>query len=173
MADASIKTTVVLRSPNDVDFTWVVDRHRALYASEYGWDERFASIVAEVVAEFVAQHDPSRERAWIADLDGVRVGSVFLVRQSDEVAKLRLLLVEPAARGYGVGRLLVQQCIDFAKSARYSRITLWTNDVLHAARHLYERFGFQMVSSEPHHLFGEGLQSETWELPLADPKVQH
>lgn len=167
------ETVPTIRFAQNDDFTWVIERHRTLYASEYGWDERFASIVAEVVAEFVAQHDSSRERAWIAELDGVRVGSVFLVRQSDEVAKLRLLLVEPAARGYGVGRLLVQQCIDFATSARYSRITLWTNDVLHAARHLYERFGFQLVSSEPHHLFGEGLQSETWELPLADPKVQH
>jgi DNA-binding MarR family transcriptional regulator/GNAT superfamily N-acetyltransferase len=155
-----------LRLPAPGDLGWVVQRHGELYAAEYEWNEEFETLVAGIVAEFAARQDPRRERAWIAELDGARAGSVFLVRQSDEVAKLRLLLVEPWARGQGLGRVLVGACIDFARAAGYRTITLWTNSVLDAARRIYQQAGFRQVASERHHSFGHDLVAETWELPL-------
>jgi DNA-binding MarR family transcriptional regulator/GNAT superfamily N-acetyltransferase len=157
---------VVLRPPRRGDIGWVVHRQGALYAAEYGWDETFEALVAEIAAGFLRTADPKRERCWIAERDDAILGSVFLVRHSDEVAKLRLLYVEPAARGVGLGRLLVRECLRFAASVGYRRITLWTNDVLLAARAIYRSEGFRLIASEPHHSFGKDLVSETWEREL-------
>jgi len=154
----------VLRQPRPGDMGWVIERHGALYAEEYGWDEHFEALVASIVARFVDHFDPERERCWIAERHGERVGCIFLVKATKTVGKLRLFLVEPDARGLGIGKRLVDECIRFAREAGYRKMRLWTQSNLLAARHIYARSGFRMIASEPHHSFGFDLVSETWEL---------
>jgi GNAT superfamily N-acetyltransferase len=200
------RDTLVLRAPLPGELGWVVQRHGALYAAEYGWDESFEALVARIVADYAARADRKREAAWIAEVDGQPAGCVFCMRksgggrsagagaargrarsagagkaqrgggegtargreeQSDDVAQLRLLLVEPQARGMGTGERLVAECLGFARRTGYREIVLWTNDVLHAARRIYQRAGFQLVSSQEHHSFGHDLVAQDWRLPLA------
>ncbi len=163
---AEVRSPYLMRPHQPGDMGWVVHRHAVLYAQEYGWDEQFEALVAEIVAKFIQHFDPKWERCWLAEMDGEIVGSVFLVKQSEEVAKLRLLYVEPAARGVGIGKRLVEECIRFAKRTGYRKITLWTNSILTAARAIYIKAGFQLVHTESYHSFGHDLVGETWELTL-------
>jgi DNA-binding MarR family transcriptional regulator/N-acetylglutamate synthase-like GNAT family acetyltransferase len=159
-------TQAILRHHRPGDMGWVVQSHGALYASEYGFDSSFEALVAEIAAKFLTSFDASRERCWIAELAGVQVGSVFLVKHSDDVAKLRLLLVDPAGRGQKLGQLLVAECIAFARACGYRKITLWTQSILVAARSIYQNAGFAPVATEPHRSFGQSLIGETWEREL-------
>jgi GNAT superfamily N-acetyltransferase len=156
----------LLRGPRAGDMGWIVSRHGALYREEYGWDERLEALIAEIVAAFVRNQDRERERCWIAERGGENVGSVLLVRETDEVARLRLLLVEPRTRGLGIGARLVEEAVRFAREARYRKLTLWTHTVLTAARRVYERAGFRLTQQWTHDMFGKQLSAETWDLEL-------
>ena len=155
-----------LRAPGAGDLGWIVERHGAIYADEYGWDQRFEALVATIVGDFGSNRDPAREAAWIAELAGARAGSVLCVRKDDVTAQLRLLLVDPWARGRGIGARLVDECLAFARAAGYGAITLWTNDVLEDARRIYERAGFELVDEQPHADFGHEVVGQNWSRPL-------
>jgi DNA-binding MarR family transcriptional regulator/GNAT superfamily N-acetyltransferase len=157
---------VLLRPHRPGDMGWVTSAHGALYAGEYGWDISFEALVAKIAAEFIENFNPAREHCWIAELDGAPVGSVFVVRKTDAIAKLRLLIVDRQARRLGLGKRLVEECLRFAKGAGYSSMTLWTQSCLTAARGIYQRAGFKLVAEEPHHSFGVDLIGETWERDL-------
>jgi DNA-binding MarR family transcriptional regulator/N-acetylglutamate synthase-like GNAT family acetyltransferase len=157
---------IVLREPNSGDFGWVVQRHGDLYRREYGWEETFEALVARIVAEYIENRDPKRDAAWIAEVDGQRVGCVFCMKKTEDVAQLRILLVEPATRGLGIGTRLVEECIRFARRAGYKQITLWTNDVLVSARRIYEAAGFRLVEEDKHRSFGHDLVGQNWSLDL-------
>jgi GNAT superfamily N-acetyltransferase len=158
--------TFVLRPPGPGDLGWMIQRHGALYASEHAWGAEFEALVARVVADYAAGHDPAREAAWIAELDGEPAGCVMCVAEDERTARLRLLLVEPRARGLGLGGRLIDECVRFARTAGYDEIRLWTNDVLAGARRLYERAGFELVRSQPHRSFGHDLVGQDWSLEL-------
>jgi DNA-binding MarR family transcriptional regulator/ribosomal protein S18 acetylase RimI-like enzyme len=166
-ADQRIGEPFTLREHRAGDMGWVVSRQSALYAEEYGWTTDYEALAARIVAQFLEGFDAAREHCWIAERDGVRVGAVMLVRQSDHVAKLRLLHVEREARGLGIGKRLVDACVAFARAAGYRTITLWTQSNLLAARHLYQSAGFTRVAEEAHHSFGKDLVAETWELVVS------
>ena len=165
-SEPKAESDIILRQPRPGDLGWVVARHAELYAREYGWAENFEGLCAQIVADFVSKHDPKCERCWIAEMDGQNVGSVFLVKDSEKAARLRLLLVDPVARGRGLGTRLTDECIRFARQRRYQSITLWTHKVLTAARHVYERAGFRLTSSETRCSFGQNVISEHWDLAL-------
>lgn len=159
---------VVIRGHRPGDIGWAIERHGRLYTDEYGWNQEFEALVATLFADFATRHDPARERLWIAELDGVRVGCVFVVRNADDpgIAQLRCLLVDPAGRGHGIGRRLVERCIGFSRDAGYRGMTLWTNDVLVAARHIYETAGFTLAKEYRHHSFGHDLVGQIWSREL-------
>lgn len=156
----------VLRPPRTGEMGWVVARNAVLYAQEYGWGEKFEGLCAEIVAQMIAAYDPARDRHWIADIDGEPVGSVFVVKETEDVARLRLLLVEPKARGHGIGARLVDECIAFARSAGYSKMTLWTHSILTPARKIYQNAGFTKIAEQPHADWGVPVVGETWEMAL-------
>lgn len=155
-----------LRPHEAGDMGWVIQLHGALYKQEYNWGESFEALVAQICADFINNYDPQKERCWIAEMQGERVGSIFCVKKDDEVAKLRLLLVDPKARGWGLGTRLVEECIRFARRSGYQKLTLWTNDVLVEARHIYEKKGFELIEEEAHHSFGQDLIGQNWNLML-------
>jgi GNAT superfamily N-acetyltransferase len=148
------------------DFGWVVQRHGTLYREDYDWDETFEALVARIIADYIEERDTQREAAWIAEANGQRVGCVFCMKRAEDIAQLRILLVEPAARGMGIGTRLVQECVAFARRASYKKIMLWTNDVLVDARRIYERVGFQLIEEERHRSFGHDLVGQNWLLAL-------
>jgi DNA-binding MarR family transcriptional regulator/GNAT superfamily N-acetyltransferase len=155
-----------LRAPVPGDFGWIVKRHAELYAQEYCWTEPFEGLCAKIVADYANANDPKRERCWIAEMDGQNVGCIFLVKKTAKVARIRLLLVDPKARGLGLGAQLVDECIRFARRAGYSKITLWTHSVLTAARHIYQKAGFRLMRTERHKSWGRSVVSEHWDLKL-------
>lgn len=158
---------VVLRGTRPGDLGWVIERNATVYAEEFGWNEEYEALVAQIVADFAASRDPDREAVWIAELDGVRAGCVFCVRDKEpDTARLRLLLVDPAARGHGIGGRLVDECIAFARSAAYTELVLWTNDILAGARAIYQRAGFELVAEQRHHSFGRELVGQDWRMAL-------
>lgn len=159
-------TPFLLRSHEPGDMGWVIERHGAVYAEEYGWDATFEALVAQICADFVTRFDAARERCWIAEMNGKRVGCVFVVKADEATSKLRLLLVEPEARGLGLGGQLVDECVAFARASGATTLTLWTNSILTAARHIYEARGFTLKDAEPHHSFGHDLVGEHWDLAL-------
>jgi DNA-binding MarR family transcriptional regulator/N-acetylglutamate synthase-like GNAT family acetyltransferase len=160
------RSPYILRTHQPGDMGWVVHRHGVLYSQEYGWDERFEALVASICAKFIQRFDPKKERCWIAEKDGEIVGSVFLVKRSKYVGQLRMLYVEPSARGSGIGGRLVSECVRFGKQVGYKKIVLWTNSILHSARKIYEAQGFKMTHKESEHSFGHDMIFETWELKL-------
>lgn len=163
---AAERPPYLLRPHGPGDMGWITMAHGRLYAEEYGWDTTFEALVAEIVARFIGTFDPAREHCWIAEIDGEPVGSVFVVRKTDEIAKLRLLLIDPKARGLGIGVRLVDECLRFAREHGYKAMTLWTQSILTAARGIYQRAGFRLVAEEPHDSFGAHLIGETWEREL-------
>ncbi|MEO8575250.1 MAG: bifunctional helix-turn-helix transcriptional regulator/GNAT family N-acetyltransferase [Gemmatimonadales bacterium] len=158
--------SLILREHRAGDIGWVIQRHGEIYADEYGWNTQFEALVGEIASKFLRGHDPARERCWIAERDGIKVGCVFLVEKSKSIAQLRLLLVEPSARGLGLGQRLVAECIAFARAAGYRRMRLWTNDVLISARKIYQAAGFRLIDEERHDSWGKPLTSQTWEMSL-------
>ena len=165
-------TSYLLRQNQPGDLGWIVSRQAILYAEEYGWDGTYEALAAEIVAQFIKNYDAKCERCWIAEKDGNRVGGVFVAKASDDIAQLRLLHVEAEARGLGIGKRLVEECIRFARQAGYQKVTLWTQSILHVARHIYRQAGFQVVREQQHHTFGKDLTAETWELDLrAQPEA--
>ena len=164
--DGENQTFTIRDTVKPGDLGWVIGQHGALYAAEYGWNASFEVLVAEIATPIFAGHDPEREHCWFAELDGRLVGCIFLVRVDERLAKLRMLIVDPEARGHGIGCALVSTCVDFARQAGYETVTLWTQSILLAARRLYAAAGFRLVASEPVNAFGHDLVSETWELAL-------
>lgn len=164
--DSGAKVSYLLRPHQSGDIGWVVHRQGVLYAQEYGYDEQFEAFAAEIVAKFIQNYDAKRERCWIAEKDGEVVGSVFLVAKSKTIAKLRLLYVEPSARGLGIGSRLVEECVRFARQVGYKKMVLWTQNELDAARHIYKKAGFHVVEKKRHHSFSKDLVAEVWELAL-------
>ncbi len=165
----TISSVVIRPLGQPGDLGWVVMRHGEIYAAEFGWDADFEALVARIVADYAADHDSRREAAWIAEVDGARAGCVFCVGQSDETAQLRILLVDPPARGRQIGRRLVSECVAFAQAAGYRRMMLWTNDPLTSAARIYLGAGFRLTAEEPHRSFGVDLVGQTYELDLAGP----
>jgi len=163
-------TPYLIRQHQPGDLGWIVYRQAILYADEYGWDETYEALAAEIVTQFIKTYDPKWERAWVAEKDGERVGAVLVAKESPETAKLRLLHVETETRGLGIGKRLVEECLRFARQAGYQKMTLWTQSILHAARHIYQQAGFQVVREENHRSFGRDLTAETWERDLRTPR---
>lgn len=163
-------TPYLIRQHQPGDLGWIVYRQAILYADEYGWDETYEALAAEIVTQFIKTYDPKWERAWVAEKDGERVGAVLVAKESPETAKLRLLHVETETRGLGIGKRLVEECLRFARQAGYQKMTLWTQSILHAARHIYQQAGFHVVREENHRSFGRDLTAETWERDLRTPR---